>query len=557
MKQKRNARVLQRCIQAVSLVLFLALLALTAWPLIAWLPQDLYLRLDPLVALLVPVAAREWIGPLWPGILVIAASCVFGRIFCGYICPMGITLDLARWWVRLVKPGAETARGAPMPAPWRRVKFLVLTAMAAAAVFGVNLVFWGSPIALITRFYALVAHPFLLFAGSAFLKAGQPVFTALDLSSLTYASLAPRRFDTVWFVLLFFAVLFVLERVRPRFWCRYLCPAGAILALAAFRPLWRRKVTRCTGCGRCVRECPTRAIEPGGRETRHAECITCRSCVDVCPVNGVTFTMRPVAVKRDGVEGEGAPGKDAGHLPSRRAFLGAAGTGIVLSGLHHTQAYGLPAVMRPTGDTLVRPPGALPHPAFLERCIRCGLCMKACPTNALQPVWFESGTEGMFSPQVAPRGGPCEPDCAACGAVCPTRAILPLPLAEKHRAKIGTAVVRRQRCLAWAEGRRCMVCQEVCPYGSVRITQVEGQAVPVPVVDPKRCFGCGYCEYHCPTGAPSIVVEPLHALRLADGRYEAAARSLGYVLEPGAHGEAYAPEPAEAPDGGLPPGFGP
>lgn len=97
MKRSRKSRVLRRCIQAASLVLFLFLLFLTSWPLAdLWVPHDLYLRLDPLVALLVPVAARAWIGPLVCGLALIAASVVFGRVFCGYICPMGITLDMAR-----------------------------------------------------------------------------------------------------------------------------------------------------------------------------------------------------------------------------------------------------------------------------------------------------------------------------------------------------------------------------------------------------------------------------------------------------------------------------
>ena len=53
--------------------------------------------------------------------------------------------------------------------------------------------------------------------------------------------------------------------------------------------------------------------------------------------------------------------------------------------------------------------------------------MKVCPTNGLQPTWLDAGVAGMFSPILASRRGPCEPDCNACGPVCPTGAITPPP----------------------------------------------------------------------------------------------------------------------------------
>jgi formate hydrogenlyase subunit 6/NADH:ubiquinone oxidoreductase subunit I len=183
--------------------------------------------------------------------------------------------------------------------------------------------------------------------------------------------------------------------------------------------------------------------------------------------------------------------------------------------------------------------------------------MKACPTNGLQPAWFGAGPEGMFSPLLTPRRGPCEPDCRACGSLCPTRAITPLAPEEKYWAKVGTAVVDPGRCLAWAEGRRCVVCEEVCPYGAVAVRQ-DSRArfgLPVPLVRPERCFGCGYCEYYCPARLPAIAVQPLGALRLADSGYAAAGRAAGLLLLPAEKGDASGP--GDLPEGALPPGFTP
>jgi formate hydrogenlyase subunit 6/NADH:ubiquinone oxidoreductase subunit I len=181
--------------------------------------------------------------------------------------------------------------------------------------------------------------------------------------------------------------------------------------------------------------------------------------------------------------------------------------------------------------------------------------MKACPTNALQPTWFAAGVEGMFSPVLVARLGPCEPTCRACGLVCPTGAIAPLPLEQKQQAKIGTAVINASTCLAWAAGRSCMVCQEVCPYGAIAFKRAADAQAPLPVVEAARCFGCGYCEHHCPVRVPAVAVLPLNALRLTTAGYSEAARQAGLRLQP-ASGLPYGESaPPDIPPGALPPGF--
>ncbi len=599
---KHKARRLQRAIQTCSLLLFLGLLGLTVSPLPELpLPVDLFLRLDPLISVAVPLAARQWIASLLPGLGMLLLAIFAGRIFCGYICPMGITLDL----VRAALPGtagtrkrhAERAKAAngPVPAdggapgvtrpdggrafslpPWlRHGKYLILAGILGAALLGVNAAFWASPIALITRFYALLIHPLLLLAGNESLALARPLFEAADWTAFSYLQINLRRFDTLYFIAVFFGLLFWLERIRPRFWCRYLCPAGALLALCSFRPFWRRAVSACTGCGRCVRNCPTEAIEPSGRETLQRECLACRACIDLCPVEGISFRLHPrpatdgATVPADDVPAQNDPsplgdaGRMRGHilpvsaLPSRRAFLVSAGAGVVfaavqLSGTHSLLRADAKGLLWPA--TCIRPPGALPEPDFLDRCVRCGQCMKVCPTNGLQPSWLSAGPEGVFSPVLAARRGPCEPDCNACGAVCPTGAVQTLPLEEKRWAKMGTAVILHTSCLAWAEDRRCVVCEEVCPYGAIASVQTPGAKVPVPVVKAASCYGCGYCEQFCPVRVSAIVVQPLNALRLSGGNYRETAQSIGLDLKPSdkSKGEAYPGSPSE---GGLPPGF--
>ena len=197
--------------------------------------------------------------------------------------------------------------------------------------------------------------------------------------------------------------------------------------------------------------------------------------------------------------------------------------------------------------------------------------MRVCPSNGLQPAMFASRANfgGKLSPVLVSRRGPCESDCNLCGMICPTGAIRGLSLVEKRWAKIGTAVVHHGRCLAWNNSKSCVVCQEVCPYGAVNILPRASAAVltggayadesqyPVPVINAAKCFGCGYCEQHCPTEVTSIIVEPLAALRLTTGSYEETGKERGLQLDlvdKSATPESLFPM-EELPEGTLPPGF--
>jgi formate hydrogenlyase subunit 6/NADH:ubiquinone oxidoreductase subunit I len=132
--------------------------------------------------------------------------------------------------------------------------------------------------------------------------------------------------------------------------------------------------------------------------------------------------------------------------------------------------------------------------------------MRACPTNALQPCALEGGVEGLWTPRINPKVGYCEYNCNLCGQVCPTGAIQPLTIEKKKETKIGLAYFDKSRCLPYAYGRECMVCEEHCPtpqksiYFVTREVELrDGQkmAVKQPQVDPDKCTGCGICEWTC------------------------------------------------------------
>ena len=86
----------QRIIQTISLTVFLGLLLYAAYPYPEGLAADFFLRLDPLISVGTMVTVRSFLPVLLPGLVVVLCALLVGRIFCGHICPMGTTIDMAQ-----------------------------------------------------------------------------------------------------------------------------------------------------------------------------------------------------------------------------------------------------------------------------------------------------------------------------------------------------------------------------------------------------------------------------------------------------------------------------
>ena len=157
--------------------------------------------------------------------------------------------------------------------------------------------------------------------------------------------------------------------------------------------------------------------------------------------------------------------------------------------------------------------------------------MKACLTNTLQPTHWALGLSGLWTPRMELRLAPCEQRCNVCGQVCPTQAIRNLSLEEKNHAKVGTAVLFKEKCLVWAQDKLCLICDEICPYNAIVFRTVEGYRRPV--VIPSKCNGCGFCEQRCPVqGDSAIVVAPHGEIRLKQGSYVREAKKLQLEFRP-------------------------
>jgi polyferredoxin len=498
MNTGRKLVIARRAVQYSLLIVFIALFV---WSRRGGWPGELVslpMRLDPLAMITATVAGRTFIAGSFLALVTLALTFAVGRGWCGWVCPLGACLDLLSFdrWRRKERVPREI---------WRKAKhILLLVTLFAALLSGLTLLIFD-PLALLFRGLTVVAWPALDAAVSAaehalyqvsFLQEAVSGFDQWTRPRLLPPE--PAFYRETWLFAALLAAVFLANLATRRFWCRYLCPLGALLGLVSKLGLLRRQVNeRCTKCGLCAKACPTSTIDPARDfASDPAECTVCLECVAACPAGANNFARAK------------APSAWREYDPGKRSSLAA--LGVAAAGMAVLKS---DILVKREHPHLIQPPGARDN-ALLAKCVRCAECMRACPTSGLQPALAEAGLEGLWTPVLVPRIGYCDHSCNACGQVCPTGAIPKLDLAEKNRQVLGAAYINTDHCLPWANHQNCGVCEEQCPVSPKAILleptferDVLGRATSIlrPYVLRERCIGCGICEYACPVGGEAAI----------------------------------------------------
>lgn len=318
------------------------------------------------------------------------------------------------------------------------------------------------------------------------------VLGVILLGLIPFTSLSPLSLTAGWAIpwSCFAGIVLLLAFLRARFFCQWLCPVGLALNLTKARlsTHWVPKLPILAFClGATLAGYSLYGLfEPTAFLLRVDILIGLFLlsllapgvwCAKICPLGACQDWLARLQRKPQEA------------IPSRRAFL--------TCGIGATVAWALKQKTLPS----LRPP--MSHSNFLQRCIRCGACVKACPTHIIHLP-----TGGLLPPYIEFTNSACAPDCIACTRICPTGALQRLTSQEDKRlVRIGLASVNLDTCRQ-SYGRECGICAMNCPYQALT-SEWDGENMrSVLRVDENKCTGCNVCATHCPTTPSSITVQP-------------------------------------------------
>jgi polyferredoxin len=197
----------------------------------------------------------------------LAMALLARKSFCSFICPVG-TLSEGSWklGVRILGHNFRI---------WRALDLLLQAGKYALLFFFVKLILIGMPAVALREF---LHAPYWAIADVRMLH----FFTDMSVTSMVVIG-----------------VLSLLSVLYKNFWCRYLCPYGALLGLLAMLSPLKvlRNPTKCTNCGNCSRACPALIDVQHKVRVHSPECTGCLTCVGKCPERGalsMAFLKTPV-----------------------------------------------------------------------------------------------------------------------------------------------------------------------------------------------------------------------------------------------------------------------
>ncbi|MDR2442311.1 MAG: 4Fe-4S binding protein [Deltaproteobacteria bacterium] len=402
---------------------------------------------------------------------------LWGRWFCGFICPLGALMDL------MAAIGAKTTK--------KKYRFRPDS-------------FWRSvvPVVLLISFWAGLTFPL-----------GQ-----LEPYSVIVSGISP--------VLL---ILLLIAFFRGRAFCNSICPTGWFLRVLATGSIFgfRLKEETCLGCGACRNVCPSNCVDPDSFSLDRGRCVVCLRCASVCPNGSMVFkgplkdsskskhSKQPKISKQPRISEQPRISKQTNHSNHstqlnhsnhfrRRTFLRLTSVAIASFGAYFTDQETRLKILPSPQEEPILPPGALSLAHLNAHCTLCHTCVRACPNQALSPA--HSGGPSLWAkPLLKPYQGFCQYDCVLCTQVCPTGALVILKPEVKRTTRLGLANLDRPECVVIKNGTSCGACAELCPSGAVRMV-IGSSSLPEPVLDQKYCIGCGACQNACPVRPVAAIV---------------------------------------------------
>ena len=476
-------------------------------------------------------------------VAVLLATLLFGRVYCSTVCPLGILQDVFARVSRFYTTRIRRRRPRYRPsAPQNLLRYSLLGITTIVFLFGsVFLLNLLDPFSVFGKIFAGLVRP-VYYGGNNLLA---DVFQSFGNYRFYHVETRQMTVLPLIFPVFMLGLVGVLAFRRGRLYCNTVCPVGSLLGLVSKYAMFRIEIDEslCNRCAECSLNCKAECIDLKSNEIDFTRCVGCFNCLNVCSRQGIDYRNKWFPSRRkavdpavigpcelDQIKEEANASvqttadsviqqpQNSGTNPSqdseRRDFLfrltayfvgfSAASRALKSKAQEMDRRdeldveVTLPTTIPEKKNFPVSPPGSLSLQHFMDSCTACQLCVSACPTHVLQPSFLEYGFTGMMQPRLDFHASFCNFDCVRCTEVCPTGAILPLTMEQKHVTQVGVVRLELDNCVVQTENTACGACAEHCPTQAVRMVPYQ-DGLTIPEIAVEHCIGCGACEYICPT----------------------------------------------------------
>ncbi|MBO4724237.1 MAG: 4Fe-4S binding protein, partial [Bacteroidaceae bacterium] len=346
-------------------------------------------------------------------VCLIAATLIFGRLYCSIICPLGIFQDFFNWLSKKFDKKKKYGYKPEQPILRWGVLAVLVIAWICGFTFLVGLL---EPYSAYGRMADELFRPIYLF--------GNNLLAAIceKLGNYSFFKVAISLKSVTAFVVAILTLLVIghFSYHYGRTWCNTICPVGTLLGFFSRFSLLRIRIDKdkCNHCLACQRKCKAYCIDSANQKIDYSRCVDCFNCIDSCKQKALSFGPvkfgKPAATQNDTVD------------ESKRQFIKST---LVIAALAPAA---LEAKVTGIKDTRVpmSPPGSISHKNLLNHCTSCHLCVSKCPSHVLKPAGMEYGLGGIMQPVMKFDDGYCNYDCNLCSQVCPAGAIRPLTVEQ-------------------------------------------------------------------------------------------------------------------------------